>query len=93
MSERALITLDYKMYTKPQQRELIKAHKVGVFFIRSGTKDVLLPPDIVKLILTNWDAITNTVRNTKRPFMKRLEPNRRMMEYETKKQRRKQTKR
>ena len=90
---RALITLDYKMYTKPQQRELIKAHKVGVFFIRSGTKDVLLPPDIVKLILTNWDAITNTVRNTKRPFMKRLEPNRRMMEYETKKQRRKQTKR
>ena len=91
-SERALITLDYKMYTRPQQRELIKAHKVGVFFIRSGSKDVLLPPDIVELILHHWDAIDDIVRNAKRPFTKRLQPRCRMMEYETKKQRRKQTK-
>lgn len=87
---RSLITVDYKMYTKPQQRALIQDYKVGVFFIRSGSKTVLLPPDIVKLILINWDAIDDTVRNTKRPFMKRLQPGRRMMDYETRKQRRKQ---
>lgn len=86
---RALITLDRKMYTKPHERALIKAHKVGVFFIRSGSKTVLLPLEISNLIGHNWRAIEDTLKNERRPFMKRLQPGRRMMDYETKQQRRK----
>ena len=84
-----LMTIDRKMSSRPQERAAIKEFNVGVFFIRSGRNDVLLPPKIASLILNRWDEIVDIGRNEKHPFMKRLQPGQRIMDYETKKQRRK----
>ena len=84
-----LMTIDHKMSSRPQERAAIKEFGVGVLFIRSGRKDVLLPPEIVSLILNRWDEIVEIGKNEKRPFMKRLQPGQRIMDYETKKRRRK----
>ena len=84
-----LMTIDHKMTSRPQERAAINDFGVGVFFIRSGRRDVLLPPDIVRLILNRWDEIVDIGKNVTRPFMKRLQPGQRIMDCETKKQRRK----
>ena len=64
-----LITKDNRIRYKPNEKEALKKHEVGVFLL--GGKNVPFFETFQQLI-RNWDRILECAATTRRPFVRRV---------------------
>ncbi len=63
--EMVLITKDRKIRWNPAEREAVRRHKIGAFFL--GGKDLGYWRIVVQVV-RNWEKIKDHVQRTPRPF-------------------------
>lgn len=63
-----VITQDYRIQTLRHQRELYRAHGVGIFFFSPPSKSGFGYWEMVKQIIHRWDTMKSIFRKEKTPF-------------------------
>ncbi len=63
-----VITHDYQLHRRSDQRKLYKVHGLGLVIIRPPSKTGLLYWEQVKLTIKHWNEILETDLSTKKPY-------------------------
>jgi hypothetical protein len=63
-----VITHDYQIHRRSDQRKLYKDHGLGLVIIRPPSKSGLLYWEQVQLTIKHWDKILETDQSTKKPY-------------------------
>jgi PIN like domain len=69
-----VITQDFNLQRTQQQYELLRKHKVSVFYLRPPGKIPYKYWQMVEKIVLHWEEIKTKSRSTKHPFAYRITP-------------------
>lgn len=64
----AVITHDYQIHRRSDQRRLYKKHGLGLIIIKPPSKSGLLYWEQVQLIIKHWDSILETDQSNPKPY-------------------------
>ena len=67
-----LITKDLRIRYRPNEKEAIKKHKVGVFLLGGKNRQFF---ETYQQLIRNWPRILECAESTNRPFIKWVPPN------------------
>jgi hypothetical protein len=63
-----VITQDLRIQSQKHQRELYKAHGVGIFFLNPPSKSGFQYWEMVKKMIHEWEGIKKIIQKNKPPF-------------------------
>lgn len=75
----AIITRDRAMRRAPHFQALLRAKRIGVFFVRTGNAKQLTAWEIAKLVVRAWDEIERFATRHPLPFLALVQRNARVI--------------